>query len=691
MNQVHLHFEQEPAGRGTQTELMFQAPLWALLPLLLTLHSASACGTGGSATVTNLPTAGGYAFQVNGLNAAGQLTGYYYGANVSNPEAFLYSNGTVTDLGNLGGPLSEGIAINRNGAVAGASYLADYEFDAFLFQGAGLVDLGTLGGTFTIPYALNDSGQVVGGGYTTGNAALQAFLYTGNGITNLGTLGGGYSVAYTINSLGSVGGESSLASGDVHGFVYTNGAMLDVGTLGGNYSSVFALNDAGVAVGQSTLPDGQYHGFVYVGNAMTDVGTFGGTNSSAFTVNREGQVIGVATTANEAQSHGFLYFNGTLTDLGTLGGDNSYVYAINNAGQIVGYSSLADGTVHAFLWQNGQMVDLNSLLPAGSGWELQIAQFINDAGRIVGTGTLNGVSQPFILDLAAANSAPVANAGANQVVECASQAMLDGSASSDPDGDALTFLWSLDGAVLGTNATLTVSLPLGTNVVTLQVTDPCGASAQATVTVRVVDTLPPVVSCPPSASAAAGADCQAPVPNLVAQTQAYDVCAGNALVLAQDPAPGTPVGLGQHTVTVTATDPSGNSASCQSTFTVADVTPPSIQSVTATPNVLYPPNHQMVPVTVSVSAADNCDPAPSSSIVSVSCSEPPAPGDIQVTGPLTVNLAASKNAGGATRLYTIVVQCRDASGNQATSSVVVTVPSNNGGGGSAGNNKKVLH
>ena len=48
------------------------------------------------------------------------------------------------------------------------------------------------------------------------------------------------------------------------------------------------------------------------------------------------------------------------------------------------------------------MIDLNTLLPGGSGWNLQTAVAINDAGQIVGTGTLHGVAQSYLLDLNAA-------------------------------------------------------------------------------------------------------------------------------------------------------------------------------------------------------------------------------------------------------------------------------------------------
>jgi DNA-binding beta-propeller fold protein YncE len=94
---------------------------------------------------------------------------------------------------------------------------------------------------------------------------------------------------------------------------------------------------------------------------------------------------------------------------------------------------------------------------------------------------------------------PVANAGADQVLECASPSgapvTLDGSASSDPDGQALSsFTWSEGGTVLGTGVTLSTTLPLGAHVITLQVVDATGLSSTDDVAVIVGDTTPPTAS-----------------------------------------------------------------------------------------------------------------------------------------------------------------------------------------------------
>jgi hypothetical protein len=125
-----------------------------------------------------------------------------------------------------------------------------------------------------------------------------------------------------------------------------------------------------------------------------------------------------------------------------------------------------------------------------------------------------------------------------------------------------------------------------------------------------------------------------------------------------------------------------------------DTNPPVITQITATPDRLWPPNNSLVPVTLTVQATDDFDPAPVSSIVQVisngsqyspnwvvtgrspaSQSRLPSrqcPPDWVITGPLTVKLRAATSAGQG-RVYTIVVECRDASGNVSSKSTTVKV------------------
>ncbi len=61
-----------------------------------------------------------------------------------------------------------------------------------------------------------------------------------------------------------------------------------------------------------------------------------------------------------------------FTDLQSLPGDGcSQPYRINSLDQVVGFSGACDGsTSHAFLWENGEIVDLDTLIPSNSGVQL---------------------------------------------------------------------------------------------------------------------------------------------------------------------------------------------------------------------------------------------------------------------------------------------------------------------------------
>ncbi len=96
----------------------------------------------------------------------------------------------------------------------------------------------------------------------------------------------------------------------------------------------------------------------------------------------------------------------------------------------------------------------------------------------------------------AVNGAPVVDAGPDQTVECAgpggAQVTLDGSGSTDPNDDPLTFTWTGPfGTVTG--EVRTVVLPLGTHTITLVVDDGRGLTDSDTLEVAVTDSAPPAI------------------------------------------------------------------------------------------------------------------------------------------------------------------------------------------------------
>src|SRR5438093_2005683 len=113
--------------------------------------------------------------------------------------------------------------------------------------------------------------------------------------------------------------------------------------------------------------------------------------------------------------------------------------------------------------------------------------------RLVGQTSIEVALEPEAIT----NHPPTAQAGPDQTVECQSPngatVTLNGTASSDPDGDPLTFTWTDSfGTVLG--PTSQVTMPLGTHTVTLTVDDGKGGHASDTVKTTVADTKPPTVT-----------------------------------------------------------------------------------------------------------------------------------------------------------------------------------------------------
>ena len=114
---------------------------------------------------------------------------------------------------------------------------------------------------------------------------------------------------------------------------------------------------------------------------------------------------------------------------------------------------------------------------------------------------------------------------------------------------------------------------------------------------------------------------------------------------------------------------------------VVDTTPPEITSIAASPDVLPVPNHKLVEVQVLVTAVDACDPEPPECrITGIICNEADdgkgdghTAADSVITGPLTAMLRAERSGKGTGRIYTITVECVDASGNAATATTFVTV------------------
>ena len=107
----------------------------------------------------------------------------------------------MTDLGTLGGSIDAAV-INNRGQAVGTSRLPDGQSRAFLWEDGTLTDLGTLGGNYSSANSINDRGRIIGGSNTTstpGKAYLHAFVWKNGKMVDFGTGRGFYSVGLGIS------------------------------------------------------------------------------------------------------------------------------------------------------------------------------------------------------------------------------------------------------------------------------------------------------------------------------------------------------------------------------------------------------------------------------------------------------------------------------------------------------------
>ena len=276
-----------------------------------------------------------------GLNNRGQVVGYYYtDTRGQHYQAFLYSDGTTTNLFPDPTTNYEATGINGKGQISAIN--------------------ATTGGLF----------------YDSSTKVKQDIFPSTR--------------ANGINQNGDVVGL--VSAGDDEGFIYSSstGKVQRIGKIGG-YTNATAINNKGQAAGYF-VTGGQGHAFLYSnGSGLQDIGTLpGGVSALATGLNDSGDVVGYSdgiTNGTSFGNHAFLYHNGAMTDIGALINPQyaSFADGINNAGDIVGEAGNT-----GFLFHNGQNFDLNNLIDPSLGWNIRTATAINDNGQIIGYGNLGG-------------------------------------------------------------------------------------------------------------------------------------------------------------------------------------------------------------------------------------------------------------------------------------------------------------
>jgi probable HAF family extracellular repeat protein len=334
----------------------------------------------------------------------------------------------VTELTPPAGAACAATTLNDAGVVAGScvpSSASVQTYGATVWRGGVATVIGVLpGGHYASPTAINSLGTVVGDADTS-SPRPQAFVQTANGLLNIDPNNGGNSRSIGIMDNGVIFGNMTKSlSGNTsswnvvmwtqdpgHPDRYKENFLPKL--QGGDQKTVgvfaWQSNKVGQVVGWVTNSViGQLGGFWNNDAAHSVVALQalpGGNHSLAWALNDLGQAVGESNTP-EGATRAVLWQNDaahTAIDLGTLPGDTtSSANGVNSLGQVVGMS--ASGAfptltgIRSFLWQNGTMQELATLVdPADGFWTVDSVSGINNAGQILAFGTSNGRSAYILL------------------------------------------------------------------------------------------------------------------------------------------------------------------------------------------------------------------------------------------------------------------------------------------------------
>lgn len=295
---------------------------------------------------------------------------------------------TITDLGGASWNVIANTVDNR-GEVAGWMRPDNGPFhDGFLWSNGTLADIGSahFGATGSSVSGMNNHGMLVG------DDGVHPTIYQDGTWIVLPVQG-------TLNDAN----ESNIAVGAMafgptpHAFMYKEGAIIDLGAPPGGSASAFAINNHGVVAGTANLPGSIYswpppsRAFVFENGEMSLLDTLGGNQGFGADINNAGVIAGTAQDAAGAY-HAVVYEGGIPRSLG-IPGIFSGAKAINDRGQVIG--SVDNGS---FLYDNGTVTVLDSIPEvAAAGWTHLQARAINDRGWIAGTGLRNGQGRAFVL------------------------------------------------------------------------------------------------------------------------------------------------------------------------------------------------------------------------------------------------------------------------------------------------------
>lgn len=266
------------------------------------------------------------------------------------------------------------LAINESDWVAGATedqHAAIWNAKSGLFQIPLRAEF-----TFSEATGINQRGEAVGTASNADYTRRIAFLVRQHKVE---VLPGNQSRANSINDLGGIAGQSIVpGTKTITPVVWKNGEAIDLRICCAG--SARAISGNGMVSGDTYDKVGHYHAFLWdVDHGARLITIPGEEYSSVIATNSAGDVLLKSTPGGV-----LLYSGGQLEPMDLAKG---MPRAINRDRVVVGSVGAGPEAQRAFVWDQGHgLRDLNTLIPAGSNWTLEVASGINDRGEIVGWG-----------------------------------------------------------------------------------------------------------------------------------------------------------------------------------------------------------------------------------------------------------------------------------------------------------------
>jgi len=296
----------------------------------------------------------------------------------------------VSNLATLGGTSSGGNSINNQTWVAGYSRLAGNQSrHATLWRNGSLLDLGTLGGpNSSVTWNVKDTGGVIVGISQTATPEPLGEYWS-----SAAFYGPPYNIGF-IN-LGFVWEQNQ-----VRGLPTFPGGNNGFATGANNLRQVIGWAENGVHDGACVSPQVlQFRPAMWTLGPPDQIQDLplipGDTSGAATAINDNGQIVGISGICDQAVGrhtarHAVLWENGGVTDLGNLGAQwwNTPT-AINQRGDVVGFDgdpAFVEGDiVHAFMWTREDGIRHLKPLQGRSPKHVDSEAYgINEARQVVG-------------------------------------------------------------------------------------------------------------------------------------------------------------------------------------------------------------------------------------------------------------------------------------------------------------------